>query len=165
MSAAAVRAAVVLGLRLRVEPRLHGGPLVRRVAAAAASASCRPTWERTKAAALRGSFCTLPLPPHPLQARAHTQTRTTQKFLPKPQKQSYSRSSWDPRATAGSVLGPQHDTPQSPEQSASRLQQGIVILPGIQVGLDLSRRDRDFSGLISCTVRSAKIGEKPLVRK
>ena len=32
--AAPVPSGVVLGLQLRVEPRLHGGPLVRRVAAA-----------------------------------------------------------------------------------------------------------------------------------
>lgn len=76
VSAAAVRAAVVLGLRLRVEPRLHGGPLVRRVAA---SASCRPTWNVPRLppfGALSALSPSLPTPASLLHARPRARTHT-----------------------------------------------------------------------------------------
>lgn len=74
---APVPAGVVLGLQLWVEPRLHGGPLVRRVAAAPrAGAPHRPTWKCTKGSAFRCSLSKLSPSLSPSLSLLHARTQT-----------------------------------------------------------------------------------------
>lgn len=72
VSAAPVQAGVVLELRLRVEPRLHGRPLVRRVAGTAGAwAGPRPPAQKHPASGLH-----VLLHFSPNTSRTHTHTHT-----------------------------------------------------------------------------------------